>query len=87
MTQINPQLPNPNVRRRLIEQKRDNLRASAFDAEIEVESVKAQTVGVTEEERERTITELTAKAANCYASAARMDDMLKSLPKPPEKEG
>ena len=79
---INPQQPSPEIQRRIIEQKRDQFRAEAFGAEIEMAAVAAQTVGVSDEERERTSTELANKAANCYAAAKKMDDLLKALPKP-----
>lgn len=76
----NPQSPTIDARRAMLTQKRDNFRNLAYDAEIEVVAVSSQSEGVTEAERAKAVEELTAKATNCYASAAALDALLSKLP-------
>lgn len=82
------QEPSPEVRRRLIEQKRDSLRAAGFDATLEAISLNAQRVEGAMEERERVkgVKDLKAKAVNAYLGAKELDEMLKALPEPEKTE-
>lgn len=76
--------PTLEVKRQLLTNARDEFRAKGYQAELNIEAIKAQAEiddGDTQIER------LTALAANCYASARRMDEMLKRLPPPKAKKG
>ena len=90
--------PEVDVRRRMLEQRRDQLRAQAYDAEIELELIQAQPerdgkiqqqVGdrvVTVEESDY-IASLEAKRDNGYAAARRAQQLIDQLPRPkPKKE-
>ncbi len=67
------------VRIATVTQKRDTALLVAFDADMEIESVNAQTIGVSEADRQSTTKELANKAANCRASAARLTEILATL--------
>lgn len=71
--------PTVEGKRQMLTNFRDQFRAKGYEAELNIEAVEAQT-GI--EDAEDQIEKLKAKAANCYASARRMDEMLMKLPAP-----
>jgi hypothetical protein len=76
------QRPELEVRRKMLEQMRDNLRAQGFEAETNVSVLSVQTVGADEEEaQQKAIHDLEKKAANCYKGAERLSAELAKLPK------
>jgi len=76
------QRPELEVRRKMLEQMRDNLRAQGFEAETNVLVLSAQSVGADEKEaQQKAINDLEKKAANCYKGAERLSAELAKLPK------
>lgn len=73
------QLPALAIRRAIILRKRDALRASGFDAEIERASAAAQTFNIAPAEHEKHRREMDDKAANAYAAAAKLDELLTAI--------
>ena len=71
--------PTIAVQRALLTQKRDQFRALGFECELDAETLAAQHAPNAAELVEQ-ITNVRRKAANCYASARRLDVMLAELP-------
>lgn len=81
------QEPTLEVKKRMIEQKRDQFRAAGFDATLEAISMNAQKAVGAQQERERMqiVSDFRAKAANSYLAAKEMDALLAQLPEPEKK--
>ena len=72
--------------RALLTDKRDRYLMLALDAEVEAVAIAVQKHGVTDRERNRAILQHRDKAANCRASAAEIDRLLRELPTEPEPD-
>lgn len=81
MSQAYP--PTVEIKRAILTQKRDEFRAMAYGAEVDVETLLVQ-VAVSDDQVDQQVTNLKQKADNCYRSARRLDEMLAKLPKPPK---
>lgn len=73
--------PDVKIQKQLLEQKRAELRQQGFLFEMQAIQLKAQTVSIKEQERDRLrkIEEAQENAANAYAGAREFDRMLKDL--------
>lgn len=80
----NSQQPTLEVRRQMIEQRRDNFRAQGFDAELEISTLEIQETASPEEqqEKQKAIDVLRGKVRNCYKSAEHLSGLIAQLPKP-----
>ena len=77
--------PTLDVKRQMLTNAREQFRAKGFEAELNIEALKAQHPGAEEDIAEQLAThEHTAK--NAYAAARRMDEMLSKLPKPKDEK-
>lgn len=82
------QQPDDDVKRQMIEERIGKFRRAGFDAELEIATLKIQKTSGDKEERERTeaLKNLRSTAANCYASAKELSQMLESLPAPKKEK-
>lgn len=85
--QANDQLPSPEIRRKILEGKRDQYQAAGFEAELDIATFKVQKVPAHEErEKASKIEEKRLVAENCYASAKELGRLLSELPGPEGSE-
>lgn len=83
---MNPDAPGPETQRAMIAERVQMYREAGFEAFLEAEAARVQTATAEPEKKalaER-IRTLEAKAANCYASAARLQELLGGVPDAPE---
>jgi hypothetical protein len=77
------QQPELEVRRAMLVQMRDNLRAQGFEAETNVTVLSVQSVRAGDKDAQsQAIADLKAKAQNCYRGAEELSLQLSKLPKP-----
>lgn len=81
------QHPELEVKRKMMEQRRDHFRQEGFGAELEIATFKIQKTGSPGEERQKsqTLKDLRTKADNCYASARELVRLLAELPEAPKE--
>ena len=73
--------PSKDVQRQQIERAREEFRQQGFAAELNIEALLVQSAG-DDESVEAQIKQFEHSRDNAYASARRMDEMLKKLPAP-----
>ncbi|HEY0035903.1 MAG TPA: hypothetical protein VGB66_04400 [Longimicrobium sp.] len=83
---MNRMSPAPAVQRAMLEERIQMYQAAGFEAFLDAEASRAQTpIGPGEQaELEQRVRVLGHKSANCYASAARLAEMLAEIPADPE---